>query len=113
MPAPDYAIDAVQAPLPAQLDTWHVATAPPLTITYAFEAQQSADFFRSYTGWGAGTAGQEETVRWALHEYESVINVHFVEVAAGSDPDIAFGRVDTPGTAETWWKLSYGLDAAG
>ena len=42
MPAPEYAIDAVQTPLNAQLDTWHVAAAPPLTITYAFEAQQSA-----------------------------------------------------------------------
>lgn len=51
MPAPEYAIDAVQADLPAVLDVWHVAAAAPLTITYAFEAQQSGAFLRPYKGW--------------------------------------------------------------
>ena len=113
MPAPAYAIAATQAPLPPALDTWHVATAPPLTITYAFEAQQSSEFLRTYTGWRGWTAQEEEAVRRGLREYESVINVRFVEVAAGADPDIAFGRVDTPSVAETWRQLHYTLDGAG
>src|SRR5690349_753182 len=109
MPAPAYAIAATQAPLPPALDTWHVATAPALTITYAFEAQQSSEFLRTYTGWRGWTAEEEEAVRRGLREYESVINVRFVEVAAGADPDIAFGRVDTPSVAETWRQLHYTL----
>src|SRR5687768_3512020 len=114
MPAPAYAIDAVQAPLPAPLDIWHVATAAPLTFTYAFEAQQSSEFVRTYTGWRAWTAAEQEAVRRGLREYESVINVRFVEVAAGSDPDIAFGRVDTPSVAETFrTPISYTVNGAG
>jgi serralysin len=113
MPAPAHALDALQAPIPAFLDVWHLASAPPLTITYAFESQQSGEFLRTYTGWSSWSADQKEAVRRGLREYESVINVRFVEVAAGADPDIAFGRVDTPSVAETWWRLNYAVDAAG
>lgn len=113
MPAPDHAIAAVQAPLPLGLDVWP-GTAGPLTITYAFEAEQSAEFLRTYTGWRGWTADEKAAVRRALDEYESVINVRFVEVAAGaSDPVIAFGRVDVDTVAETWWRLSTGPDALG
>ncbi|HEY8571835.1 M10 family metallopeptidase C-terminal domain-containing protein [Phenylobacterium sp.] len=113
MPAPEYAIDAVQAPLNPKLDVWHTAAAPPLTITYSFESQQSSEFVKTYTGWTPWTDAEKAAVRRALDEYESVINVRYVEVAAGADPDIAFGRVSTPSVAETWWKLSWGMDAAG
>ena len=113
MPAPAHAIAAVQAPLPAKLDVW-AGTAGPLTITYAFEDQQSAEFLRSYTGWAGWTPDEKEAIRRGLREYESVINVRFVEVAAGpSDPVIAFGRVNVESVAETWWKVSVGPDASG
>ncbi|HYE47197.1 MAG TPA: M10 family metallopeptidase C-terminal domain-containing protein, partial [Caulobacter sp.] len=114
MPAPAHAIAAIHAALPAKLDVWP-ATPGPLTITYAFEDQQSSEFLRSYTGWAAWTTGEKVAVRRALDEYESVINVRFVEVAAGpaADPVIAFGRVDVASVAETWWKLSTGPDATG
>lgn len=113
MPAPDHAIDAIQAALPARLDPWSGTTAP-LTITYAFEHEQSSEFLRSYTGWTGWTADEKEAVRWALREYESVIDVRFVEVAAGAaDPVIAFGRVDVASVAETWWRLWSGTDATG
>ena len=112
MPAPAHAIAAVQAPLPARLDVWPAAG--PLTVTYAFEDQQSSQFLRSYTGWTGWSDGEKEAVRRALREYESVIDVRFVEVPAGTaDPVIAFGRVNVDTVAETWWRLSYGVDAAG
>ena len=113
MPAPAHALDAVQAPLPAKLDVWS-ATTGPLTITYAFENQQSSEFLRSYTGWTGWTTDEKEAVRRGLSEYESVVNVRFVEVVAGSaDPVIAFGRVDVASVAETWWRLTTGPDATG
>jgi hypothetical protein len=113
MPAPAHAINAVQAALPAKLDVWPAPSAQ-LTVTYAFEDQQSPEFLRSYTGWTGWTADEKEAVRWALREYESVINVRFVEVPAGaSDPVIAFGRVDVDSVAETWWRLSIGPDGTG
>lgn len=113
MPAPAHAIDALHAALPARLDVWDAA-AGPLTITYAFEEQQSSQFLRSYTGWTGWTADQKEAVRTGLREYESVINVRFVEVTPGAaDPIIAFGRVDVASVAETWWRLWYGPDASG
>ena len=111
--APAHAIAAVQAPLPTKLDVWSAPGAT-LTITYAFESAQSGEFLRPYTGWAAWTANEKTAVRKALGEYESVINVRFVEVAAGaSDPVIAFGRVDVASVAETWWALSLGPDATG
>lgn len=114
MPAPAHAIAAVQTALPVKLDVWPTAGGP-LTITYAFEDQQSPEFLRTYTGWAAWTDGEKEAVRRALSEYESVIDVRFVEVAAGdaADPVIAFGRVDVESVAETWWKISTGPDATG
>jgi serralysin len=113
LPAPAHAIAAVQAPLPAKLDVWP-AIPGPLTITYAFEDEQSSEFLRSYTGWASWTADEKAAVRRALSEYESVINVRFVEVAAGpSDPVIAFGRVDVDSVAETWWRLFTGPDESG
>jgi serralysin len=113
MPAPASAIDAVQAPLPFRLDVWPAAGAT-LTITYGFEDQQSSEFLRSYTGWTGWTTDQKEAVRYGLREYESVINVRFVELAAGpADPMIAFGRVDVDTVAETWWRLFTATDAAG
>lgn len=111
--APAHAIAAVQAPLPTTLDVWSAPGAT-LTISYAFESAQSGEFLRPYTGWAAWTADEKAAVRKALDEYESVINVRFVEVAAGaSDPVIAFGRVDVASVAETWWALWLGPDAAG
>jgi serralysin len=113
MTAPAHAIAAVQAPLPLALDPWGGA-AGPLIITFAFEDQQSSEFLRSYTGWTAWTDAEMEAVRRGLREYESVINVRFVEVAAGpSDPQIAFGRVDVTSVAETWWRLFSGPDGTG
>jgi serralysin len=112
MPAPAHAIAAIQAALPAKLDPWN-GTAGPLTVTYGFEDQQSSEFTRSYTGWTGWSAEQKEAVRKGLREYETVINVRFVEVATGSDPDIAFGRVNVDSVAETWWRLNFGPDATG
>jgi serralysin len=113
VPTPAHVIAAVQAALPVKLDVWG-ATAAPLAITYAFEDQQSSEFLRTYTGWAAWTAEERDAVRRGLREYESVINVRFVEVAAGTDdPVIAFGRVDVASVAETWWRLSVGPDDTG
>jgi serralysin len=113
MPAPAHAIAAVQAPLKLKLDVWPAGPAQPLTITYAFEAQQSGEFLHAYTGWTPWTEDQKAAVRRGLAEYESVVNVRFTEVAAGADPDIAFGRVNVESVAETWWRLNYGSDGAG
>jgi serralysin len=115
MPAPDYAIDAIQGPINAKVDIWHVTAAPPLTVTYAFETQQSAEFVRNYTGWTGWTADQKAAVRWALDEYESVVNVRFVEVPAGAglDPEIAFGRVALDWGGEAFGKYSFQTGAAG
>ncbi|MCR5879336.1 M10 family metallopeptidase C-terminal domain-containing protein [Phenylobacterium sp. J367] len=113
MPAPAYAIAAVQTALPVKLDPW-AGAAGTLTITYAFENEQSSEFLRSYSGWAAWTDAEKEAVRQGLREYESVVDVRFVEVLAGpTDPMIAFGRVDVASVAETWWKISYGTDATG
>jgi serralysin len=112
MPAPAHAIAAIHAALPFKLDVW--TPGQPLTITYAFEGEQSAEFLPAYTGWSPWTEAQKAAVRQALAEYESVVDVHFVELTPGaSDPVIAFGRVDVASVAETWWKLSFGPDAAG
>ncbi|MCR5875816.1 M10 family metallopeptidase C-terminal domain-containing protein [Phenylobacterium sp. J426] len=114
MPAPAEAIAAIHAALPARLDVWGPTPDQPLTITYAFKSEQSAEFLRPYLGWSAWTEAQKAAVRQALAEYESVINVRFVELAPGpSNPIIAFGRVDVASVAETWWSLSIGPDAAG
>lgn len=113
MPAPAYAITAVQAPLPLKLDVW-AAPGATLTVTYAFEQAQSSEFLRTYSGWTAWTASEQDAVRQALREYESVIDVRFVELAPGTgDANIAFGRVDVASVAETWWSLSAGPDATG
>jgi serralysin len=112
MPAPAHAIAAIHTPLPAKLDPWQ-GTASPLTITYGFEDQQSSQFLRSYTGWTSWTADQKEAVRRGLREYESVIDVRFVEVTGAADPVIAFGRVNVDSVAETWWRPWYGADGSG
>ncbi|HEY8618286.1 M10 family metallopeptidase [Phenylobacterium sp.] len=106
MPAPAHAIDAVQTPLPLGLDPWNGSLGT-LVITYAFEDQQSGQFLRSYTGWTPWTADQKEAVRRGLREYESVVDVRFVEVSSTTaDPVIAFGRVDVDTVAETWWRIA-------
>ncbi|WP_309089917.1 M10 family metallopeptidase C-terminal domain-containing protein [Phenylobacterium sp.] len=113
MPAPAHALEAILTALPVKLDPWN-GTAGTLTITYAFEDAQSPEFLKLYTGWSGWTADQKEAVRKALREYESVVDVKFVELPAGaSDPIIAFGRVDVASVAETWWKVSTGPDASG
>ncbi|HEY8615996.1 M10 family metallopeptidase C-terminal domain-containing protein [Phenylobacterium sp.] len=113
MPAPAHAIAAVQTPLPLPLDVWGGA-AGQLTITYTFEDQQSAQFLRPYSGWTGWTADQKEAVRRGLREYESVVDVRFVEVAAGSPESvISFGRVNVDSVAETWWRIWTGPDSTG
>lgn len=112
MPAPVHAIEAIQTALPIPLGVWPAGSGT-LTITYGFEDQQSSQFLKTYTGWTPWTADQKEAVRQALREYESVVDVKFVEAPAGADPIIAFGRVDVASVAETWWKVSTGPDASG
>ncbi len=107
MPAPQYAIDAVQHPLDPAVKVWNPPGAPTLTVTYSFESAQSSQFTTNYTGWEAWTEADKDAVRWGFTQYASVGNLTFVEQAPGSpDPDIVIGKVEL-GYNEARWTYSF------
>jgi Ca2+-binding RTX toxin-like protein len=92
--APANRIDAVLWPIQNPVDIWHTSGQPPLTITFQFASLQPNDMWDSFGGWTAFSGAQKATVRSAFAEFESIINVRFVEVSGATDPDFNLGLVN-------------------
>lgn len=72
---------------------WHTTDAAPLVLTYRFEESSPSDFpWSDVSGFSGWNDAQERTVRAALAEYETVINVRFVEDTSAADADLSFYR---------------------
>jgi len=89
-------IAAVQGALPAPITVWNGSADPPVTITYNFETVLPPAFATVFAGEKPFTDAQKAEVRSVLAEYQSIINVQFVETALPA-ADIEFGRANLNG----------------
>src|SRR5690242_3626783 len=89
-------IAAVQASLPAPITVWNTSADPPVTITYNFETVLPPVFSNVFVGETPFTGAQKAQIRSVLAEYQSIINVQFVETVSPA-ADLEFGRANLSG----------------
>jgi len=86
-------LDSLTYDLPAKYDPINTASRAALKLAYSFDPADIAKLDLGTSGWSPFSAAQMEAVRDALAEYETVINVRFIETSGG-DVDLALGRAD-------------------
>ena len=87
-------IDALTFDLPNKYDPLSKASNAALTLTYTFDSSGIAGLDTGYSGWQPFSDSQKAAVRAVLAEYETFINVSFVEKADGGDKALYFGRTN-------------------
>lgn len=91
---PQKVLKALTYDLPARHDPLNTAAKAPLVISYSFDTDAIARLKSGYGGYSAFSAAQKEAVRGVLAEYETFINVRFLEGGSGAAVDMAFGRTN-------------------
>ena len=91
---PPKTIQALQFDLPNKHDPLHKASAPPMTLAYTFDPAAIDSLGLGFSGWASFSTGQKDAVRSVLAEYQTFINVSFVETNASGNLDLYFGRTD-------------------
>lgn len=91
---PQKVLKALTYELPAKHDPLNTAAKAPLVISYSFDTDVIAGLKLGYGGYSAFSAGQKEAVRDVLAEYETYINVRFVEGGSGGPADLSFARAN-------------------
>lgn len=94
---PKKVLKALTFDLPSKYTPLNKASKPPLKLTYSFEPADIAKLDTGQSGWSSFTNAQKQAVRAALAEYETYINVRFVETSGGGGVDLYFGRTNLGG----------------
>ena len=80
------------------------------TFTYQFATTSApADLPTSstYDGWTALSAAEKAAVEEAMAHIETFLNIDFVEVPGGADPDLNVGKVTLPGSTAGFGGMSF------
>lgn len=91
---PKSVLAALTYDLPARHDPLNTSAKAPLVISYRFDTDAIAGLKLGYGPYAAFSAAQKTAIRDVLAEYETFINVRFVEAGADSAVDMAFGRAN-------------------
>jgi hypothetical protein len=104
-------LNSLKFDLPGKYDPLNTASKPPLKLTYSFDPAAIAQLDVGQSGWAPFSSAQKAAVRDALAEYETVINVRFVEKTGGGDIDLAFGRTSlgSDGLGGFTWRAGPGF----
>ena len=114
---PKKVLKALSYDLPGNVDPLNTSGKAPLTLNYTFDTGAIASLKLGHGGWTAFSAAQKDAVRDVLAEYETYINVRFVEGGAGGDLDLYFGRTKLNGLdglgGFNWRKTAKTFDMEG
>jgi len=114
---PKKVLKALSYDLPGKFDPLNKADKPPLTLSYTFDTGAIAGLKLGHGGWQDFSNAQKDAVRDVLAEYETYINVRFVEGGTGGDLDLYFGRTKLKGVdglgGYDWRKTAKTFDIEG